>query len=191
MEVRWVMVEEVHPDDDSQEPREFGHAGKRSAQAGAVRYRRIAVRIISMPTSHSSPERKKEKHVGLDLTGLFVPAPDGTRRLSLPERFLREVRAPEGSLDEPLPGDLFLLWNDARSTFVRTGVVVQVLRRRPPYGTATVDECEVIEADTNAERMLGGGRVLRHLRQFVARDRFVRWCEPGSASPGHVLDDEQ
>ena len=81
--------------------------------------------------------------------------------------------------NDPLPGDLFLLWGPAKRTCVRTGVVASVEGRgRFTDGREWV-ECVVIEGCTDPDRTLGGSATLRHLRKFCAGrgDRFVRWTE--------------
>ena len=78
---------------------------------------------------------------------------------------------------EPLPGDLFLLYSAARKTYVRTGVVVRVDEEGAYTSGGRYDNCVVIEGDTNAERDHRGGKVLRHLRKLSAErgDCFIRW----------------
>ena len=82
-------------------------------------------------------------------------------------------------VDDPLPGDLFLLWGPAKHTCVRTGVVVSVEGRGRFISGREWIECVVIEGCTDPDRTLGGGSTLRHLRKFcVSRgDRFVRWSD--------------
>lgn len=87
--------------------------------------------------------------------------------------------------DEPLEGDLFLLWNAVKGCFVRTGIVVDVAVRKKPFGPGAAHICSVVEGDTSPARRAGGGRVLRQLRVFGAQDRFVRWCGPRNLFPEH------
>ena len=81
--------------------------------------------------------------------------------------------------DEPMVGDVFLLWSSPKQKFVRAGIVLRpgdfaVNVRGTPY-----QEVEVIEANTNEAHGEDGGLVLKHLRRLSAElgDRFVRWSE--------------
>jgi hypothetical protein len=88
---------------------------------------------------------------------------------------------------EPLPGDLFLIWDEPRGLFTRTGIVVEVLQRTYPFGEAPADECVVIEGGSSADFEARAKHVTRHTVRFSARDRFVRWTHPKRLSPGDIL----
>jgi len=84
----------------------------------------------------------------------------------------------EGVLcEDPVPGDLFLLWGPARHAFVRTGIVQEVESRGRWMSGRDYNECVVIEGGTDRGRTLGGRETLRHLRKLSAArgDRFMRW----------------
>lgn len=78
--------------------------------------------------------------------------------------------------EEPIPGDVFLLWSAERRAFVRAGIVVDVLALGRPLGERDAHVCEVIEGNTSRENPMQGDLVLRRQRHFTPNDRFVRWC---------------
>ena len=82
----------------------------------------------------------------------------------------------------PRAGDVFLLWNSARGTFSRTGIVVTVEQPGKTMLGRDYEECVVIEGDTDAHRTLHGGQVLRHSRRLCPSrgDRFIRWTDAKS-----------
>ncbi len=88
---------------------------------------------------------------------------------------------------EPLPGDLFLIWNASERLFTRTGIVVDVLERAQPLGEADADLCEVIEGGSSADSEGIGTRVVRHVVSFTSSDRFVRWTYPKRLNAVHIL----
>jgi hypothetical protein len=88
---------------------------------------------------------------------------------------------------EPLPGDLFLIWDESKALFTRTGIVVEVIERARPLGEADADLCEVIEGGSSADPEGIDKRVVRHVVRFKSSDRIVRWTHPKRLSPGHVL----
>ena len=108
----------------------------------------------------------------------------------------------EGVLAEnPVEGDLFLLWSPAKKAFVRTGIVIQIEGKGYHWNQAPWYECTTIEGDTNRWRAARGGRTLLQHRVLSAenQDRFVRWTalQPGelgavrvdAANPEPLLED--
>ena len=119
---------------------------------------------------------------GAGSTWPLPPAPTAAK--------LGEVARERGLLElEPLPGDLFLLYNPSRKEFVRTGIVVHVERDGEYTTGGRYHECVVIEGDTDGERSFRGGEVLRHQRKLSADqgDRFIRWVAAKAVAGG---DDE-
>jgi hypothetical protein len=82
-------------------------------------------------------------------------------------------------VDEPLDGDVFLLWSPMYTRFAHTGIVSRVVERgKTPAGSPWFD-CHTIEGNTNDDGGRDGWGVLRRIRRFYPRvgDRFVRWAE--------------
>ena len=95
-----------------------------------------------------------------------------------PPELAQIAAARDALVDDPMPGDLFLLWSPAREEFLRTGIVVEVgKKRRKDLDGSRYRECVTIEGDTDPTMARGGGAVLRHERRLSSArtDRFVRW----------------
>ena len=92
--------------------------------------------------------------------------------------------------EEPVAGDLFLRWNNARGVFDGTGIVVNVAQRPQPVGEYDVNLCEVIEGQLRSTELGERMDIVRHWETFGARDRFVRWSGPLHASRSDALDDD-
>lgn len=78
---------------------------------------------------------------------------------------------------EPMPGDVFLVYNPLLMRFAHTGIVVQVSRRELRASGSVWYECITIEGNTNEEGSRDGDAVARKPRRFYpeAGDRFIRW----------------
>lgn len=112
----------------------------------------------------------RRSHYGHQRTSWPLHAPESAEQLA------HEAREREWMADEPIPGDVYLLWSPSRRAFVHTGIVVDVLGLRKPIGEHDAHVCEVIEGNTSVNNPLQGNLVLRRQRHFTAADRFVRWC---------------
>ena len=79
-------------------------------------------------------------------------------------------------VEEPEPGDVFLLWGVARRSWLRAGIVMSALPCAEIRG-APAFLCQTVEGDTNQHLRSGGGKVLRHQRRlsYARGDRFLRW----------------
>lgn len=89
-------------------------------------------------------------------------------------RFGREHRL---LVDEPAPGDVFLLWGPARRGWIRAGIVMSAEPGASQRGREPSFVCQTVEGDSNTKFRIGGGRVLRCERTLSVErgDRFVRW----------------
>ena len=81
--------------------------------------------------------------------------------------------------EEPLDGDVFLVWSPALMRFAHTGVVARVRERGKTPGGNRWFDCDTIEGNTNDTGGREGWGVLRKLRRFYvdAGDRFIRWAD--------------
>ena len=77
--------------------------------------------------------------------------------------------------DQPLLGDVFLLYSPRLGRFAHTGIVVSVEQPRP--GVRDVHVCLTIEGNTNEDGSRDGFATLRKVRTFREADghKFIRW----------------
>jgi len=82
-------------------------------------------------------------------------------------------------VEEPLEGDVFLLWSPMLARFAHTGIVSRVFANgATPAGRPWFD-CHTIEGNTTDDGSREGWGVLRRIRRFypAVGDRFVRWAD--------------
>jgi hypothetical protein len=94
--------------------------------------------------------------------------------------------------DEPEQGDVFLLYGPARRTYVRAGIVVDVVDVIRHSALQRSYDCMTIEGDTDQAMSLRGGMLLWRRRRLSAarNDAFVRWTElPYRRVPVKSLDE--
>ena len=86
-------------------------------------------------------------------------------------------------MDEPMEGDVFLVWKPSIARFAHTGIVARVRATgKSPAGNVWFD-CDTIEGNSNEEGDRDANAVVRRVRRFQQHlgggrgDRFVRWVD--------------
>jgi hypothetical protein len=93
---------------------------------------------------------------------------------------LAEYSAQHDALIEDVPahGDIFLLASPARNCFVRAGIIARVSHRAVALTTGEPHFlCRVVEGNSDANGMLGGGEIVQRERciDFSKGDKLIRW----------------
>lgn len=98
-------------------------------------------------------------------------------------RSAEELGAIGGTLqvlyEQPIEGDLFLMYQPRQQRFVHAGIVTAVLARGRYSRLSPYVDIASIEGDTDHQGRMGGGMAMRMTRRLshASGDRFFRWTE--------------
>jgi hypothetical protein len=81
--------------------------------------------------------------------------------------------------EEPVAGDLFLLWSPLLRGFVRSGIIASVDDVVQFEDGTRVYHCITVEGNTSPDFSHQGGDILCHERRLVPSkgDRFIHWVD--------------